>query len=230
MSTPLKHCPCLLAVLALAAAPALAETTASGKHVYKWVDEKGEVHYGDYVPPQYADKEKTVLNGQGVSVATYPGRRTPEQLQAEAVKREAEERVTAATNRSHQRDSNLLATYLTVEEIEALRDRRADILDGQARVTNQYLEILRAKQRQLEEQTKHFKPYNTAPNAQQLPERVAEDLVRVTNDIATQQSNLEVKRHEVEALRAQFASDIERFRELKKIESDYARGAPSVRN
>ena len=198
--------------------------------VYKWVDEKGVVHYGDAVPPQYADQDKTILNSQGVPVGTIPGKRTPEQAAAEAAQRKAEERAHEVAQQSRQRDQNLLATYLSVEEIEALRDRRAEILDAQARVTSQYLEQLRGRQKQLEQQALHFKPYNTAANAPQLPERLSEDLVRTTADIATQQRNLEVKRQELEKLKAQFASDIARFKELKRIETDYNGNAAAAHN
>ena len=217
-------------LLGAATVAAAASTTNSKQQVYKWTDEKGVVHYGDTVPPQYADQDQTVLNSQGVPVTVIPGRRTPEQQAAETARRASEDqkRQTAALNR--QRDQNLLATYLTVEEIEALRDRRADILDGQARVTTAYLDQLRARQRQLEQQVQKFKPYNTASNALPLPERVAEDLVRATSDIATQERNLESKQQEVDKMRAQFASDIARFRELKKIETDYARDAQPARN
>ncbi len=188
------------------------------------------MHYGDAIPPQYADQDKTVLNAQGVPVTTIPGHRTPEQQAAEAAKRSAEEHQQQAVFLARQRDQNLLATYLTVEEIEALRDRRADILDGQARVTSNYLEQLRSKQRQLEAQVQKFRPYNGAPGAAVLPEHVAEDLVRTTSDIATQERNLEVKQQELEKMKAQFASDIARFREIKKIQADYARDAPSAHN
>jgi hypothetical protein len=222
-----------LAASAACAAGALAATPrdANSKQptVYKWVDEQGVVHYGDQVPPQYADQDKTVLNSQGVPVKTIPGRRTPEQQAADAAQHKAEEHARETAFQARQRDQNLLATYLSVEEIEALRDRRAEILDAQARVTSQYLEQLRGRQKQLEEQVERFKPYNTAPNAPQLPERVAEDLVRTTTDIATQQRNLDVKRQELDKLKAQFASDIARFKELKRIESDYNRG-PAASN
>ena len=221
------------ATVALLAAPpagASGRDPSSKQQVYKWTDEKGVVHYGDAVPPQYADQDKTVLNSQGVQIGTIPGRRTPEQQAAEATRRAAEERATLTAQQKRQRDQNLLATYLTVEEIEALRDRRADILDGQARVTNAYLEQLRSRQRQLEQQVQKFRPYNTAPTAPVLPERIAEDLVRSTTDIATQERNLESKQAEVAKMKAQFASDIARFRELKKIESDYARDAQPGRS
>lgn len=221
------------AILALAALPAgyaaAAGSNANSKPVYKWTDEKGVVHYGDAIPPQYADQEKTVLNAQGVSVGTIAGRRTPEQIAAEAAKHAAETRAQEDAISSRQRDTNLRATYLTVEEIEALRDRRAEILDAQARVTSQYLEQLRSHQRQVEQDAQRFRPYSSSPKAGPLPERLAEDLVRTTTDIATQQRNLEVKRRELDKLRAQFASDIARFKELKKIESDYVRsgGGPA---
>jgi hypothetical protein len=171
-----------------------------------------------------------VLNSQGVPVGSVPGRRTPEQLAAEAARHADEERTRLAAVQSRLRDQNLLATYLTVEEIEALRDRRADILDGQARVATAYLEQLRARQRELEQKVQRFRPYNTSPNAPQLPEPLAEDLVRTANDVATQQRNLELKRQDLETMKAQFASDIARFRQLKKIETDYSRGAPPAHN
>jgi hypothetical protein len=198
----------------------------SGKtHVYRWVDEQGSIHYGDQVPPQYADQDKIVLNSQGVPVGTIPGRRTPEQLQAESDRRAAEEKARNSATQARLRDQNLLATYLSVDEIEALRDRRAEIVEGQARVTTQYVQQLRARQSQLEQQALHFKPYNPAANAPQMPERLAEELVRTTTDIATQQRNLDAKRQELERMKTQFGNDIARFRELKKIENDYARGA-----
>ena len=224
---------CLLASAACAAgALAATQRDSNGKSpaVYKWVDEQGVVHYGDAVPPQYADQDKTILNSQGVVVGSIPGKRTPEQAAAEAAQKKSEDRAHEAAVQKRQRDTNLLATYLSVEEIEALRDRRAEILDAQARVTSQYLDQLRAHQKQLEQQAQHFKPYNTAANAPQLPERLSEELVRTTSDIATQQRNLEVKRGELEKLKAQFASDIARFKELKRIETDYNGNPPAAHN
>ena len=223
LTTALLVCVCLTA-------NAATRDGGSKQQVYKWTDEKGIVHYGDAVPPQYADQEKTILNSQGVQVGTIPGKRTPEQLAAEAAKRTAEEHAQQTAAQARQRDKNLLATYLTVQEIEALRDRRADILDGQARVTSAYLDQLRTRQRQLEETVQKYRPYNTAPNAPVLPERLAEDLVRSTTDIATQERNLEVKQQELARLKAQFTSDIALFRELKKIEADYTREAQPARN
>src|SRR5260221_7985806 len=107
-----------LRVLAFSATAILLTATLAGAAtrdpsaklpVYKWTDEKGVVHYGDAVPPQYADQDKTVLNSQGVQVGTIPGRRTPEQQAAEAARRTAEERAAQTALQKRQRDQNLLA-------------------------------------------------------------------------------------------------------------------------
>jgi hypothetical protein len=214
----------------LGAAPALAEQRSSsgkstGKPVYKWVDEQGVTHYGDAIPPQYADQDKTVINRQGVPVGTIPGRRTPEQIEEAAQKRSAEDRARQEQVLARQRDQNLLATYLTVEEIESLRDRRLEILEAQSKVTHQYLDTLRARLRQLETQALRFKPYNADEKAGPMPEHLAEDLVRAVNEMRAQERSLETRRVESARLQEQFARDIARFRELKKLEAEYARSA-----
>jgi hypothetical protein len=50
-----------------------------------------------------------------------------------------------------------------------------------------------------------------------MSDQVAEDLVRVGNDIRTQEENLREKRSEETTMRKQFESDIDRFKELKGI-------------
>jgi hypothetical protein len=63
----------------------------------------------------------------------------------------------------------------------------------------------------------HYKPYNNDPNAPPMPDQVADDLVRVGNDIRTQEQNLREKRGEEVTMSKSFESDISRFKELKGI-------------
>jgi hypothetical protein len=50
-----------------------------------------------------------------------------------------------------------------------------------------------------------------------MSDQIAEDLVRVGNDIHTQEQNLRERRTEEATMSKQFESDIARFRELKGI-------------
>ena len=54
-----------------------------GRGTFKWVDDEGVIHYGDHIPPEYADKPKQRLNDQGVAVEHLEGKKTEEQLAAE---------------------------------------------------------------------------------------------------------------------------------------------------
>jgi sensor c-di-GMP phosphodiesterase-like protein len=182
----------------------------NGRTLYKWVDSDGVTHYGDHIPPEYASQEKQVINSQGVVINRLEAQKTLEQQAAEEIKRQDLE--------AHQnRDRNLLNTYASVQEIERLRDQRLTLVSDQIKVTSQFLETLNGRMKKLRAASMHFKPYNTEPNAPPMPDQTADDLVRLGNDIRTQEQNLRQKRSEDVAMSKQFSSDIERFKELKGI-------------
>ncbi len=209
--TPLKDFAWFLCAMALSAPPVFAAgPTNNGRVVYKWVDAQGMTHYGDHIPPEYATQERQVINAQGVEIERLEAQKTPEQLAAEEQKRlDAEQ--------SRNRDHNLLSTYASVQEIEHLRDQRVTLLSDQIKVTSQFLELLNGKMKKLRDSSMHFKPYSSEPNAQAMPDQIAEDLVRVGNDIRTQEQNLLEKRGEETTMSKQFESDIDRFKVLKGI-------------
>ena len=201
----------LCAVTLLASQSFVARGAApNGRTLYKWVDEQGVTHYGDHIPPEYAAQERHVINTQGVEISHLEAQKTPEQLALEDQRKiDAEQ--------SQNRDRNLLNTYASVQEIERLRDQRVTLVTDQIKVTSQFLEVLNGKLNKLRISGTHFKPYNSDPNAQVMPDQVAEDLVHVRADIRTQEENLREKRSEETTMRKQFGSDIDRFKELKGI-------------
>jgi hypothetical protein len=201
----------LIALAALLLTAAQAAGAASGApKFYKWVDEQGITHYGDRIPPEYASQEQHVINAHGVEVEHLEAQKTADQ-----VAQEEQRRIDAENSRN--RDRNLLNTYVSLQEIERLRDQRLTLLSDQIKVTSQFLEILNGRLRKLRSNTMRYKPYNDDPRAPPLPDDVAEDLVRVGSDIRTQEQNLQQKRTEDATMRAQFESDIARFKELKGI-------------
>jgi hypothetical protein len=211
LGVPMRLSPWILLAAALAAAGfAHAQSAGTGRTLYKWVDEQGQVHYGDHIPPEYASQESQIINGQGVEIAHIDAQKSAEQLAAE------EQKKLAAIETQH-RDQNLLNTYVSLQEIERLRDQRLTLLADQMKVTNQFLEILSGRLHKIETLSLRYQPYNSDPRAQVMPDQVAEDLVRMGNDIRTQEQNLREKQNEEATMRAQFDSDIARFKELKGI-------------
>ncbi len=194
-------------VLACALLSQAAADGAKGP-VYRWVDDNGVVHYGDRIPPQYAQKETSVLNDQGVVVGELSAQKTPAQLAADA---REQQRVLE----QKQRDAFLLTTYSSVQDIEQLRDERIGQLKGQLVAAEQYIQSLHERLLALQARAMLFKPYNPEPSAPRLPDDLAEQLVRTLNEMRVQNSALVVKNQEETTIRAQFQADIDRYEQLR---------------
>jgi hypothetical protein len=203
----------ICASISLAAAAAHAGNTStpgSDRKFYEWKDEQGVTHYGDRIPPEYASEEHRVINGHGIEIGHTDAQKSPEQLAEE-------DRKTADAKQRATRDQNLLAAYVSVQEIEHLRDQRITLLSDQIKQTGQFLDALNKKMTGLRGASSHFKPYSQDPNAPPMTDQLAEDLVRVGSDIITQEANLREKHSEEATMSRQFESDIARFKELKGI-------------
>jgi hypothetical protein len=211
----LKLAACTLCFCVLLAPPGLAATGSTpgnpGRVLYKWVDSDGVTHYGDRIPPEYANQEQHVLNARGIEISHTDAQKSPDQISADEQKKvDAEQRAV--------RDKNLLSTYSSVQEIERLRDQRLTLLTDQIKVTNQFLETLDGRMKKLRADSMHYRPYSADPKAPPMPDQVAEDLVHLGSDMRTQQQNLHQKRSEESTMSIQFESDIDRFKELKHVQ------------
>jgi hypothetical protein len=203
----------LSVIVALLVLPLAAAGAQEGKY-YKWKDKDGNVHYGDSIPPEYAEQPKQVLNDQGVTVQHLEGKKTEEQIEAERVAREVE------TQRELQRraDQALLATYMNVEEIIMHRDRRVELYQAQARVTELYLRNSQRRLESLEREARRFKPYSSDPNAPTIDEDLLEDISDTKDTIHRQQENLEKYKNSQQDVIKRFGGDIARFKRLKGID------------
>jgi len=181
---------------------------SSGATTYKWVDEKGVVHYGDSVPSQYSQREQTVLNSQGLEVQKRQAEMTPKEAAEYAAKQKEE-------SRRKQHDMFLISTYPSVKEIENVRDVRLDQINGQIIAAEAYISSLTTRVDGLKARALNFAPYNTRPGARRMPDDLAEEMVRAMSELRTQNSALSTKKTEHQAVVAQFDGDIRRFKELR---------------
>lgn len=196
-----------LLLLALASGPVLAQK------LYRWVDENGQVHYGDRIPPEYAEQDRDILNQRGVTVGREEGAETPEEARVR-VEQEAREKAAAETA---QRDRMLLQTYQSVDEIELVRRRRIELIDAQIIIQEQSLNSLKDRHERLRERAAIFAPLNTDPDARPMPEGLMEDIERSESDLRTQQQNLQARRDERVELNSKFDADVQRFKELRGL-------------
>lgn len=188
---------------------------AEARKVYRWVDDQGVVHFGDSVPPEYAVQDRDVLNDSGVAIERHEGAASEEEKAAREAERAAAEQKERELEAERARDEILLDTYLTVEEIEALRDRRAEMLDGEIKQTTLYLDGLRTKLERLQADAARFRPYSSDPEAPPIHENLAKELSDTLDSIIRYEKTLADRREHKGELVAKFDADIDRFKELK---------------
>ncbi len=198
-------------LIALASAAALA-----GEHdrVYKWVDEDGQIHYGDSIPAEYSDLPKQVLNEHAVTVDHLEGRKTEEQLAAEQKAKELE----MQKELQLRADKALLATYLSVEEIVMHRDRRIELFQAQSRVTELYLRNLERRLTKLKREAARYRPYNEDPDAPLISQDLVADINETQDTIARHQKNLLKFKEDEQEIVARFEGNINRFKALKGLD------------
>ncbi len=198
----------------LIAAVSSAALAAEHERVYRWVDEEGQVHYGDSIPPEYSDLPKQILNEHAVTVDHLEGRKTEEQLAAEAKAKE----LAMQKELQLRADKALLATYLSVEEIVMHRDRRIELFQAQSRVTELYLRNLERRLTKLKRDAAKYRPYSEDPEAPLISQDLVADINETQDTIARHQKNLLKFQDDERQMVARFEGDINRFKALKGLD------------
>lgn len=198
---------CFAAAIAVSVAAGAADSSSGGGKVYRWTDDKGVVHYGDSVPSEFSQTERSVLNNQGVEVGHIEGGKNAQQQADQA-------RASMAAQQRAQHDQFLLSTYLSTKDIEQLRDERVGLMDAQVKSATSYIDTLTTRLAALQDRAGRFKPYSSEANARRMPDDLAEELVHTLNEARTQRQALDAKRNEIVETRAQFDGDVQRYREL----------------
>ena len=202
----------ITAILLLSTAP-LAAVAGESDRVYRWVDEEGQVHYGDSIPARYSDLPKQVLNEHAVKVDDIQGRKTDEQRAAERAAAE----LAAQKEMQARADQALLSTYLSVDEIVMHRDRRIELFQAQSRVTELYLRNLERRLTKLKRDAAKFRPYSDDPDAPLIDPDLVADINETQDTISRHQTNLLKFQEDERLMVARFEGDITRFKTLKGV-------------
>ena len=183
----------------------------SNEEMYRCKAGTGRTYVGQAIPAECMDLDVEVLDATGRVVRVIPGRQSLEEM---AQQKAAEDAAAA----SAQRDKTLLATYLSVADIERLRDQRIELLEQQNVVTRQYISNLRTREARLMESVQRYRPYSAKANAPALPEQIASEIVNTVKGLQVYEQELTKNTTERERLTREFGADIQRFKELKGIQ------------
>lgn len=100
----------------------LAFTSAAEARTFKWKDDKGRTHYGETIPPEYANRSSVELDEKGRVVKSQEVLTTEERQARDAENvRKRNEDAAALDQRRH--DRMLMQSYSSEAEIDAARER-----------------------------------------------------------------------------------------------------------
>ncbi len=180
---------------------------ASAK-LYKWVDNQGVTHYGETIPPEYANKDRSELNKSG-QVIKKSDVLTPEELRAKK-QADAEKRVEdAATVNQKRHDKALLNTYSNVEEIELSKQRNLQQVNGRINGINTQIKIVQGNLQGYQREAEAF-----TKAGRKIPANLQDDLKESQARLDKLQQGLEKSNAEKASVEARFEADKVRYREL----------------
>jgi len=172
--------------------------------LYKWVDANGETHYGETIPPEYANRDTKMLDKGRITDRSG----TFDAGKQKVVKKETEADKAVLAARRH--DEALLNSYSNEKEIDLARDR--NLLQIDARI-NSYSTLIKSAQATLDDL--HKESDSRTQQGRKIPQSLSDDIASTETRIAKLQKDLEANQKEMDAVKARYEADKLHYRELK---------------
>lgn len=192
-------------LLSVALPLALYSVAAEAK-LYKWVDEKGETHYGEVIPPEYSGDKKVQIE-RGMEVQEKPKAATKEKPKDGAP--QTQEEIERARH-----DKALLATYANEGEIDD--QLRRSLQPVHARISGFEMQMKSAQS----DLDGYLKEKNAAAAANRPVDKALQEQIDVaTRRVNTLKDDVAAAKADEEKIKARFAADKARYRELMRQQS-----------
>ena len=189
---------------------AIIQSPAVFAGMYKWVDDNGEVHYSDRVPPQAAKQERKAIDEQGRTLKIYERAKTEEERKAAKRQREIELAEKEKAEEQALKDRVLMASYSSEEDMIETRDGKMASIDGLIQLTERRIISM---QKRLGELTEDAASYERS--GKPVPDVLTRQIANISKQTSENKTFILVKQEERKAIQKKFAADIARFRQLK---------------
>jgi len=181
----------------------------------KWVDEFGQVHYGEHVPFQYLRGEHSEINEQGITIHRSKKMKTEEEYNAEALQRRiqiiADKKRQLEERRAALRDRVLIDTFTTEKDLMIARDARLDSVDSQISLAKTLIKNDEKKLNDVKIRIKEIEK-----SGRKAPDNLYKEVSSVSKQLETNRSFTEDKKNERAYIIESFDADVKRFRVLMK--------------
>lgn len=203
----------LVLALCLMQAPVRAQQNSGQSTVYKWVDENGELHYGQTLPPEYKDLAHERLSNSGTVVDRTDRTLTPEERKALRDQEAVTRRLQAERDAREKKDRLLLAAYRSEQDILEVMGGELDVLEEQQELIGASVRDQRNSLRDLVAQAADFERVG-----QPVPAEVQNPIASIKAVIVRQSNQLNRLKEQLAFSRNNYEEDLARYRSLTQEE------------
>lgn len=181
--------------------------------IIKCQDKDGNWHMGDTLPPECVQEGYQELNERGLVVDETERAPTEEEIAEQKRKEAMLEEQKHQEEEQARKDKILLDTFSSVEDIELARDGKIAAIETTIGLAEKRNEKLQA------ELDKHIEKAAAEERAGKQPsEVIVKDIETLRRQIKNNKEFISDKRSEQETVKAEYAENVQRFKELKSIE------------
>lgn len=188
---------------------------ASAQTVYKWVDDDGETHYSQTLPPERVQQEHAQLDGEGRVTREIQRAPTAEERAALAEQLRVERDVIQRQRLQAQEDRLFLATYPTEEALVDSTETQRRILMTEFESVDSLIEQARARLNQSVSQAASMQR-----GGRDVPEHIQNDIARARTNLAELNGRLGEIQDEIDGLDEQLADSLAHYRRLTGTDGD----------
>jgi len=188
-------------------------TETAQADTFRWVDEKGAVHYSDQVPPEEAKTRRSKLNAQGFEVDTVEAPKTREQVEREQLLKQLRSQQEKVLNEQRDQDLALMRTYRSTDEILSALKAKLDSLDSNIRMTQASIDRDTQTLASYEQRASVF-----TSKGQVIPQATRDSIAALNKRMTAYRNQIQRTENEKLATADQFGREMKRFQAIKAMQ------------
>ncbi len=178
--------------------------------MYKWVDENGQMHFGDKIPQKYLAKEHDELNERGMKVKHKEAAKNPKQKAEEQRLEQERKKAALEAQKKKKLDRVLLDAYDSEDDLVAARDSRLEAVATQIQLSEAFITESNKRIKSMEEQVAEIKV-----SGREVPDNLYANLKNQQQQVATQTRVMQSHKKRSDEISEKYNDYIKRFREAR---------------
>ena len=187
-------------------------SSADAASIKCWKNKDGVRECGAMVPPEYAQQRVEVVNDKGQVVKVLPRALTAKELEAAKLAELEKKKQERREIEKKRQDLILLRTFTTERDLELSRKSKVDAIKGIIDITSSNTKTLQKNLRELQKKAADYERGGEA-----VPKSLVEDMTSLKSQIKDNENFVAKKQQAIISLEKKYDSDLNRYRELKKV-------------